>query len=92
VQVAGGLLELIEPAAPDSPVQKILSHRRGGLYHVAYGTPNFDRGMAAMISRGCRALAEPVPAAAFDQKRIVFLMTPHFDLVELVEIPEMTRL
>jgi methylmalonyl-CoA/ethylmalonyl-CoA epimerase len=92
VQVPGGSLELIEPMSPDSPVQKILSRQRGGLYHVAYATPAFDRGMTEMVAKGCRPLAKPVPAAAFDQRRIVFFMTPHFDLVELVEMPETASL
>jgi methylmalonyl-CoA/ethylmalonyl-CoA epimerase len=88
VELPGGTLELIEPIAADSPVQQILNRKRGGLYHVGYTTPQFDSAMARAIAKGCRALAKPVPAAAFGQKRIVFFMTPHFDIIELIEMPE----
>jgi hypothetical protein len=30
-------------------------------------------------------VGKPVPAAAFDGRRIVFLLTPQRDLIELVE-------
>jgi hypothetical protein len=30
-------------------------------------------------------VSRPVPAAAFDGRRIVFLLTPQRDLIELVE-------
>ena len=88
VDLADGTLELIEPIASDSPVRQILNRKRGGLYHVGYTTPHFDSAMAHAIAEGWRPLAKPVPATAFGQKRIVFFMTPHFDIIELIEMPE----
>lgn len=88
VTVPGGLLELIEPTGTDSPVQQILSRKRGGLYHVGYTTPRFDEALAQAMATGCRPLGKPVPAVAFGQRRIVFLLTPHFELIELIEMPE----
>jgi methylmalonyl-CoA/ethylmalonyl-CoA epimerase len=88
VELPGGTLELVEPMTTDSPVQNILARKRGGLYHVAYATPRFEEATRAAIARGYRLVAEPAPAAAFENRRIVFLMTPHFDLVELIEMPD----
>lgn len=88
VELPGGTLELIEPIASDSPIQQILNRKRGGLYHVGYTTPQFDSAMTQAIASGWRALAKPVPAAAFGEKRIVFFMTPHFDIIELIEMPD----
>jgi len=44
--------------------------------------------MARAIANGCRPLAKPVPAVAFGEKRIVFFMTPQFDIIELIEMPD----
>jgi len=88
VTLPGGSLELIEPTGADSPIQQILSRKRGGLYHVGYATPRFDEALAQATATGCRPLGKPVPAVAFDQRRIVFLLTPHFELIELIEMPE----
>jgi methylmalonyl-CoA/ethylmalonyl-CoA epimerase len=85
VELPGGLLELIEPTDASSPVQQIIKRGRGGLYHLCYSTTRFDLAVDRMIKNGCRALSRPVPAAAFGQKRLVFLMTPYFDVIELVE-------
>jgi methylmalonyl-CoA/ethylmalonyl-CoA epimerase len=88
VELPGGSLELIEPTSPDSPVQQILNRKRGGLYHVGYTTRDFEAAMARAIAYGCRPLSKPVPAAAFGEKRIVFFMTPQFDIIELIEMPD----
>jgi methylmalonyl-CoA/ethylmalonyl-CoA epimerase len=88
VTLPGGLLELIEPTSSDSPVRQILNRKRGGLYHIGYATPHFDAAMARAIATGCRAITNPVPAVAFNHRRIVFFMTPHFDVFELVEMSE----
>jgi hypothetical protein len=37
--------------------------------------------------KGCLPLGKPVPAAAFNGRRIVFLLTPQRDLIELLEGP-----
>ena len=62
--------------------------RYNGLYHVGYTTPDFEAAMARAIANGCRPLAKPVPAVAFGEKRIVFFMTPQFDIIELIEMPD----
>ena len=88
VTLPGGSLELIEPTSEESPVQQILSRKRGGLYHVGYAATDFDAAMARAMANGFRPIGKPVPAVAFDLRRIVFFMTPHFDLIELIELPE----
>jgi methylmalonyl-CoA/ethylmalonyl-CoA epimerase len=85
VQLPGGVVELIEPTEAGSPIQQILERRRGGLYHLCYATSQFDRAIVRLTDGGCRALSEPTPAAAFGQRRIIFLMTPYFDLIEVVD-------
>ena len=90
VKLPGGTLELIEPAAADSPVQQILSRKRGGLYHVGYATPHFEAAIACASRSGYRAISKPAPAAAFDLRRVVFFMSPDFELIEFIEMPKAT--
>ena len=51
---AGGLLELLEPMAPDSPVARFLSRRGEGLHHVCFEVEDIHRTLAALESRGVR--------------------------------------
>jgi methylmalonyl-CoA/ethylmalonyl-CoA epimerase len=85
VELPGGRLELIEPTDAGSPAHQIVQRGRGGLYHLCYTTSRFDLAVDRMVKNGCRPLSPPVPAAAFDQKRLVFLVTPSLDVIELVE-------
>lgn len=78
------VIELIEPASADSPIAGVL--RKGaGAYHVCYEVENIEVTVKRFQSQGCRVVSEPVPAAAFDGRRIAWLYTPSRQLVELVQ-------
>jgi methylmalonyl-CoA/ethylmalonyl-CoA epimerase len=79
------LLELVEPLSEQSPVNAIIERARGGLYHVCYEVDHLDAALERFRSKKCLPLGPAVPAAAFDGRRIVFLLTPQRDLIELVE-------
>jgi methylmalonyl-CoA/ethylmalonyl-CoA epimerase len=81
----GTVIELVEPLGEKSPVSGILAGGRGGLYHLCYEVDDLDDAMKRMRGKGCLPLGKPVPAVAFDGRRIVFLMTPERDLIELLE-------
>jgi len=81
---AGPRIELVEPRGPDSPVQGLLK-RGTRYYHLAYEVPDLEAGIADLEKSGFRALAEPVPAVAFQMRRIVFLVSASFNLIELIE-------
>ncbi len=83
----GGLIELVEPLDDDSPLRSIVGSRRGGLYHLCYEVDDLDVELSRLRSMRCMPLARPAPAAAFDNRRIVFMLTPQHDLIELVEAP-----
>ena len=51
---AGGLLELLEPMVPDSPVARFLSRRGEGLHHVCFEVEDIHRTLAALEARGVR--------------------------------------
>lgn len=83
--VGGGpRLELIEPAAADSPVQGVL--RRGSkFYHLAYEAADFDAAVAELERRKFAPIGPAAPARAFGMRRIVFMVSPTLTLVELIE-------
>jgi len=86
VEMTGGtLIELVEPLGADSPVNSIIGSKRGGVYHLCYEVDDLDAELRRFRSKRCLPLGKPVPAAAFNGRRIVFLLTPENDLLELVE-------
>jgi len=77
-------IELVAPAAPDSPVTKFLE-RGGGLHHLCYEVADLDRCVAEMKSLGALKAKQPKPAAAFGGRRIAWMLTREKLLVELLE-------
>lgn len=77
------MLELVAPLTNDSPLKSILS--RGGAYHMCLETPELDRALAEVLAKGCVLVREPVPAVAFEGRRICWIFTPARQLVELLE-------
>lgn len=85
VEMPGGtVIELVEPLADTSPVMELVGSQRGGLYHLCYEVDDLDAEIARFRAKRCMPLGRPVPAAAFNGRRIVFLLTPQRDLIELL--------
>ena len=80
----GRLLELIEPAAPDSPVGKAFQ-KGGGLHHLCYEVDDMDQEVRTAVERGAVLTGGIVPAVAFGGRRIAFLFFPNLNLIEFVE-------
>ncbi|MFT0533500.1 VOC family protein [Castellaniella hirudinis] len=82
----GPRLELLAAAGENSPVDGFLK-RRTKMYHQAFTTPRFDAALTALESTGARRTADPAPAIAFGGRRIVFLLLPNGNLIEIIESP-----
>jgi methylmalonyl-CoA/ethylmalonyl-CoA epimerase len=78
------LIELIEPAAEDSPVRRFLE-KGGGMNHMCYQVPDLGRAIQEMQSRGAAVVNPPKPAVAFDGRRVAWMMTRQWLLIELLE-------
>lgn len=52
-------IELLEPAAPDSPISKFLEKRGPGLHHVALRVPDLGAAVERLRVSGARLLNEP---------------------------------
>jgi methylmalonyl-CoA/ethylmalonyl-CoA epimerase len=81
----GSLIELVEPLEEESPVSRVIGSPRGGVYHICYEVDDLESEIRRFRQRRCLPLGTPVPAVAFAGRRIIFLMTPQHDLIELVE-------
>jgi len=79
------VIELVEPFGERSPIETVIGSNRGGVYHLCYEVDDLDRELARCRQKRCMPVGRPVPAAAFDGRRIVFLLTPQHDLIEFVE-------
>jgi len=52
-------IELLEPAAPDSPIAKFLEKRGPGLHHVALKVPDLPAAVERLRASGARLLTAP---------------------------------
>lgn len=81
---ANPLLELVEPAGENSPVIPFLK-RGGGLHHLCYQIDNLEDQLA--LSRAQRGIVvrPPLPAVAFEGRRIAWVYTKNKLLLEYLE-------
>ncbi len=78
-------IELIAPAAPDSPIRSMLAKDGGGAYHLCFETSNIEAALLHTKSLGCIVVSPPVPAVAFQGRKIAWIYTRSRQLFELVE-------
>lgn len=83
----GYRIELISPLDKclSSPVDQYLGNTVGTPYHICYESNDFDKEIKQLEQQGYRIIIEPRPAAAFDGRRVVFMMHLGFGLMEIVE-------
>jgi methylmalonyl-CoA/ethylmalonyl-CoA epimerase len=72
VQSGESLIELLEPAAPDSPIGKYLARRGPGIHHICIAVPNIDAALERCRAAGIQLIDEQ-PRLGAEGKRIAFL-------------------
>jgi methylmalonyl-CoA/ethylmalonyl-CoA epimerase len=77
----------IELVAPDGPESKLARASKKGLplNHLCYATKAMEATLAHLSTKGSLVFKAPVPAVAFEGRRIAWVMGPDGLLVELVE-------
>jgi methylmalonyl-CoA/ethylmalonyl-CoA epimerase len=80
------LVELLEPARPDSPIGRFLEKRGPGIHHVCFAVDDLDDALARCRAAGVRLIDE-VPRVGAEGKRIAFLH-PSATAGVLVELTE----
>ncbi len=78
------LIELVEPAEPESPVTRFLE-RGGGLHHLCYEVEDLESHLGFCRSVGNVIIRPPVPAVAFGGRRIAWAVSRNRLLMEFLE-------
>lgn len=84
VTLAGTCIELIEPAGGGSPIARSLE-KGTKIVHLCYQVDDLESALAVAATHGFRRLQAPVPAPAFDGRRIAWCISATYGLVELLE-------
>ena len=83
-QPGNPVLELVEPAGEKSPVTPFLK-RGGGLHHLCYEIDNLEEQLRWSRTQGGIVVRPPLPAVAFEGRRIAWVYTKNKLLVEYLE-------
>ncbi len=78
-------IELIAPLGEDSPITAMLAKSGGGAYHLCFETSDIEQALLHAKNNGCIVISGPVPAVAFNGRRIAWIYTKSRQLFELVE-------
>jgi methylmalonyl-CoA/ethylmalonyl-CoA epimerase len=78
-------IELIAPLSEDSPITSMLAKGGGAAYHLCFETSDIEQAVAHAKANGCIIVSPPVPAVAFNGRRIAWIYTRSRQLFELVE-------
>ncbi|WP_353073461.1 VOC family protein [Tunturiibacter gelidoferens] len=78
-------IELIAPLSEDSPITAMLAKGGGAAYHLCFETSDIEQAVAHAKNNGCIIVSPPVPAVAFNGRRIAWIYTRSRQLFELVE-------
>lgn len=66
------LVELLEPATADSPIDRFISRRGPGIHHICFAVDNLDATLERCRAAGIRLIDE-APRVGAEGKRIAFL-------------------
>jgi methylmalonyl-CoA/ethylmalonyl-CoA epimerase len=78
------LIELVEPAGEDSPVNAFLA-RGSGLHHLCFEVNDLDAELSKARGLGGLTVRPPLPATAFAGRRIAWVYTKNGLLLEYLE-------
>jgi methylmalonyl-CoA/ethylmalonyl-CoA epimerase len=81
----GGCIELVEPLGDESPVAKVLKKNLSLYHHICIEVPDLDEQIELCRKKAQIIVSPPKPAAAFDGRRIAFMMGRDGLLWELLE-------
>ena len=79
------LIELIAPDSPESPAASWIQRIAVGPYHTCYEVDDLEAMVAFLRRHRLFPVIKPVPAVAFNMRRIVFLWGESSGLLELLE-------
>ncbi len=85
-KTASGNIELISSTDPDSPIQKFVDNRGGGLHHISLKVPDIKIKLKELKEKGFRLIDE-TPRLGGEGRPIAFVHPSAFSNV-LIELEE----
>ncbi len=84
LRLHGMTVELLEPLGDDSPITRSL--RQGvKLLHLCFEVPDLETALGTCRPAGFHRISTPLPVPEFDDRRIAWVFSKQFGLIELVE-------
>ena len=77
--------ELIQPISKKNPLNKIKIKKLNSIHHLAYKVNNLNKHCIKFRNLGFAFLTKPLKAKAFNNKKIVFIMSKENFIIELIE-------
>ncbi|MCQ2525780.1 MAG: VOC family protein [Lachnospiraceae bacterium] len=78
-------IELVSPKSEKSVTWDLLKKMGASPYHLCYYSSNIEADISKLRESGYIPAGEPLPAPAFNNRRVVFLYSRHAGMIELVE-------
>lgn len=85
IEFSEGVIELVEPTDPSSPISKILDKQPAMYHHVCLESDDLEKDLENCRENGQFVVSPPKPAIAFGGRRIAFVMGRDGLLWELLE-------
>lgn len=80
-------IELVQPAEPDSPLQKFLETRGQGIHHICFEVDDIEGEMRKLLEKGATMIDQkPRPGAHNSRVAFVHPKSSGGVLIELVEL------
>lgn len=80
------VIELVSPYDQESVVAGLIKKYKNTPYHICYETEDFDNDIDKLEHSGYVKMDEPLPAPAFENRRVVFLFHSQIGMIELVDV------
>ena len=84
VENGGCCIELVAPLTTDSPVSSAIAKRQK-LLHLCFEVADLEAAMVISAGQGFKCIARPVPAVAFSGRKIAWVYSQVYGLMELLE-------
>jgi len=84
VDMHGLKIELVQPFGEDTPIKESLKKNQK-LLHLCFRVHYLKEAMVEARKHGFHCIAQPKPAKAFQHKRIAWLFSRVYGLIELLE-------
>jgi methylmalonyl-CoA/ethylmalonyl-CoA epimerase len=85
------IIELIAPTNSESPAASWVQRIQAGPYHTCYEVDELETVMAVLRRQGLFRTLGPIPAVAFNMRRVVFLWGARTGLIELLATDGLDR-